>query len=147
MTSYCLDHQHLQARKPEQLPYTKIAGTNSITTPAQGNHTSESQDPTFTNTTEKVSHQITKSQSNTQTKNPSYQDQHPPNQAKTNCSHKPTHSSLTKISAGLPHHRTRTPPPEPDTEDLHHQTNIALASLLFARNNNRPQQIWQLRLL
>jgi hypothetical protein len=41
----------------------------------------------------------------------------------------------------------RTPPPEPDTEDLHHQTNIVLASLLFAKNNNRPHQIWRLRLL
>jgi hypothetical protein len=61
--------------------------------------------------------------------------------------HKPAHLSLTKISAGLPHHQTKTPPPDPDTEDLHHQTNIALASLLFARNNNRPQQIWRLRLL
>jgi hypothetical protein len=32
--------------------------------------------------------------------------------------------------------RPPTPPPDPDTEDLHHQTNIALVSLLFARNNN-----------
>jgi hypothetical protein len=52
-----------------------------------------------------------------------------------------------KISAGLPHHQTKTPPPNPDIEDLHHQTNIALASLLFSKNNNHPQQIWRLQLL
>jgi hypothetical protein len=145
--SYCLDHQHLQTRRPEQSLYTKIVGTNLIMIPTRENHTSESQDPTSTNTMEKVSHQIAKSQLNTRTKNPSYQDQHHLNQVKTNYPHKPAHSSLTKISADLPHHQTRTPPPNPDTEDLRHQTNIALASLLFARNNNHLQQIWRLRLL
>jgi hypothetical protein len=145
--SYCSDHQHLQIRKPEQSHYTKIAGMNLTTTPAQRNHTSGSQGPTSTNTTEKVSHQIANPQSNIQTKNPPYQDQHHPSQAKTDYPHKPAHSSLTKISAGLPHHQTRTPPPDPDTEDLGHQTYIALASILFAKNNNRPQQIWRLCLL
>jgi hypothetical protein len=96
---------------------------------------------------EKASHQITKLQLNTQTKNLSYQDPNHPSQAKMEYPHKPAHSSLMRISAGLPHHQMRTPPPEPDTEDLHHQTNIALASLLFAKNNNQPQQIWRLRLL
>jgi hypothetical protein len=145
--SYYLDHQLLQARRPEQLPYTKTIGTNSTMTPAQRNHILESQDPTSTSSTEKASHQTTKPQSNTQTKNLSYQDRNHPNQAKTKYPHKPAHLSLMRISAGLPHHQMRTPPPEPDTKDLHHQTNIALASLLFTKNNNRPQQIWQLRLL
>jgi hypothetical protein len=36
---------------------------------------------------------------------------------------------------------------EEDPESYSLQTNTALASLLLARNNNRPQQIWQLRLL
>jgi hypothetical protein len=81
----------------------------------------------------------------TQTKNPSYQGQHHQNQAEVK--HQPAHSLLTRISAGLPHHQTKTPPPSPDIDDLHHQTNIALASLLLSRNNNHPQQIWRLRLL
>jgi hypothetical protein len=36
---------------------------------------------------------------------------------------------------------------EEDPESYRTQTNTALASLLLARNNNRLQQIWQLRLL
>jgi hypothetical protein len=142
---YYSDPQHPQARKPEQSLCTKNVGTNSTTILTQESHTLESQDPTSTNSMEKASHQITNLQSKTQTKNLSYQDQNHPNQVKTK--HQPAHSSLTKILAGLPHHQTRTPPPEPDTEDLHHQTNIALASLLFTKNNNRPHQIWRLRLL
>jgi hypothetical protein len=59
----------------------------------------------------------------------------------------PAHLSLTKMSAGLPHHRTKTPPPSPDINNLRHQTHTVLASLLFCKNNNRPQQIWRLRLL
>jgi hypothetical protein len=147
MTSYYSDHQHPQTRKPEQSLYMKIAGTSLTTTHAQRNHTSGLQGSTFTNTTEKVSHQIAKSQLNIQTKNQPYRDQSHPNQAKTNYPHKPAHLSLTKISAGLPHHRTKTPPPEANIDNLHHQTNITLALLLFSRNNNRPQQIWRLRLL
>jgi hypothetical protein len=134
--SYYSDHQRPQARKPEQSPYMKIVGTSSTTIPAQGNPTSESQDPISTNLTERVSHQIMKPQSNTQMKNPSCQDPNHPNQAKMMYPHKPAHLSLTKTSAGLPHHRTRTPPPDPDIEDLYHQTNITLASLLLSRNNN-----------
>jgi hypothetical protein len=36
---------------------------------------------------------------------------------------------------------------ESNPQDIHHQTHIALASLLFTKNNNQPQQIWRLRLL
>jgi hypothetical protein len=143
--SYCLDHQCPQARKPEQLPYTTIVGTSSTMILAQESHTSESQDPTSTNSTEKASHQTTNLQSKIQTKNLSYRDQNHQNQAEAK--HQPAHLSLTKISASLPHHQTKTPPPSPDINDPHHQTNIALASLLFCRNNNHPQQIWQLCLL
>jgi hypothetical protein len=143
--SYCLDHQHPQARKPEQLPYTTIVGTSLNTILNQKDHILDSQGPTSTNSTEKTSHQTTNPQSKTQTKNPSYQDPSHPNQAELR--RQPAHSSLMRISAGLPHHQTKTPPPSPDIDDLHHQTNIALASLLLSRNNNRPHQIWRLRLL
>jgi hypothetical protein len=141
-TFYCLDHQHPQARKPEQLPYTKTVGMNSITILAQESHTSELQDPTSTNSMERVSHRTMSPQSKIQTKNLFYQDHGHQNQAEVK--HQPAHLSLTRISAALPHHQTKTPPPSPDTDDLHHQTNIALASLLFSRNNNRPHQIWRL---
>jgi hypothetical protein len=144
-TSYCSDHQHPQARKPEQSLYTTIVGMSSITILAQENHTLESQDPTSTNSTERTSHQTTNLQSKTQTKNPSYQG--PSHQNQAEAKHQPAHLSLTKISAALPHHQTKTPPPSPDIDDLHHQTNITLASLLLSRNKNRPHQIWRLRLL
>jgi hypothetical protein len=141
-TSYCSDHQHLQDRKPEQLPYTKIVGTSLTTIPAQESHTSESQDPTSTSLTERASHQTTNPQSKIQTKNLSYQDRN--HQSLVEAKHQPAHLSLTRISATLPHHQTRTPALSPDIDDLHHQTNIALASLLFCRNNNHPHQIWRL---
>src|SRR5580693_9482081 len=141
-TSYCSDHQHPQARKPEQSLYTTIVGMSSITILAQENHTLESQDPTSTNSTERTSHQTTNLQSKTQTKNPSYQG--PSHQNQAEAKHQPAHLSLMRISAALPHHQTKTPPPSPDIDDLHHQTNIALASLLLSRNNNHPHQIWRL---
>jgi hypothetical protein len=96
---------------------------------------------------EKVSCQTEKQPLNHQTMSPPYPDPSHPNPAKTNPSHQPAHWLLTKISAGLPHHQTKTPPLSPDIDDLRHQTHIALASLLFCKNNNRPQQIWHLRLL
>jgi hypothetical protein len=123
------------------------SGMNSNTILAQRSHTSGSQDPTYTNLMEKASHQTEKQQLNHQTTSLPYQDLNHPNPAKTNYPHQPAHSSLTRISAGLPHHQTRTPTPDPDTDDLHHQTHTVLASLLFCKNNNRPYQIWHLRLL
>jgi hypothetical protein len=123
------------------------SGTNLTTILAQGSHTSGSQDPTSTNLTEKVSRQTEKQPLNHQTTSPCCQDPDLPNPAKTNPPCQPAHSLLTKLSAGLPHHQTRTPPLSPDIDDLRHQTHTALASLLFCKNNNRPQQIWRLRLL
>src|SRR5580693_8810220 len=96
---------------------------------------------------EKVSHQTEKRPLNHQTTSPLYQDLDHLYPAKTNQLHQPAHLLLTRISAGLPHHQTKTPPPSPDIDDLCHQTHTALASLLFCKNNNRPQQIWRLRLL
>jgi hypothetical protein len=122
-----------------------IVGTSSTTILAQGNRTLESQDPTSTNSTERTSPQTMNLQLRTQTKNPSYQGPSHQNQAEVK--HQRAHLSLTRISAALPHHQTKTPPPSPDIDDLHHQTNITLASLLLSKNNNRPHQIWRLRLL
>jgi hypothetical protein len=113
--------------------------------PAQESHTLESQDPTSTSSTERVSHQTTNPQSKIQTKNLSYRDQN--HWSLVEAKHQPAHLSLTRISAALPHHQTRTLPLSPDIDNLHHQTNIALASLLFCKNNNCPHQIWRLRLL
>src|SRR5580693_1526025 len=96
---------------------------------------------------EKVSHQTEKRPLNHQTTSPLYQDLDHLYPAKTNQLHQPAHLLLTRISAGLPHHQTKTPPPSPDIDDLCHQTHTALASLLFCKNNNRPQQVWRLRLL
>src|SRR5580693_4827992 len=111
------------------------SGTNLTTILAQGSRTSGSQDPTSTNSTEKVSCQTEKQPLNHQTTSPPYPDPNHPNPAKTNLPHQPAHLSLTKISAGLPHHQTKTPPPSPDIDDLRHQTHTALASLLFCKNN------------
>jgi hypothetical protein len=78
---------------------------------------------------------------------PPYLDPDRHNLVETNYPHQPAHLSLMRISAGLPHHQTKTPPPSPNIDNLRHQTHTALASLLFCRNNNRPQQTWRLRLL
>jgi hypothetical protein len=123
------------------------SGTSSTTIRAQRNHTLESQGLTSTNSTEKVFHQIEKQRSNPQTTSPPYPDPNHPNPATTNYPRQPAHSLLTRISAGLPHHQTKTPPLSPDIDDLRHQTHTMLASLLFCKNNHRPQQIWCLRLL
>jgi hypothetical protein len=55
-----------------------------------------------------------------------------------------------QLSKNLHHQQHQTPATHTSEEDpgnYHHQTHTTLASLLLARNNNRPQQIWQLRLL
>jgi hypothetical protein len=123
------------------------SGTNSTTILTQEDHTSGSRDPTSMNLTEKASRQTEKQPSNHQMTSPPYPGPDHLNPAKTNQPHQPAHLLLTKISAGLPHHQTKTPPLSPDIDDLRHQTHTALASLLFCKNNNRPQQIWRLRLL
>jgi hypothetical protein len=123
------------------------SGTNLTTILAQEDPTSGSQDPTSTNSTEKASRQTEKQPLNHQTTSPHYPDPVHPNPVKTNLPHQPAHLLLTRISAGLPHHQMKTPPLSPDIDDLCHQTHTTLASLLFCRNNNHPQQIWCLRLL
>jgi hypothetical protein len=119
------------------------------TTPELEGHTLESNGSISTNLTEKVSHQTTNPYLNHQTKN----QQHPDRSQKTlvtpatenQCND--THRILSKNLHHLQHQSPATHTTEEDPESYRHQTNNTLASLLLARNNNRPQQIWRLRLL
>jgi hypothetical protein len=119
---------------------------SSTTTPEQEDHTLESNDSTSTNSTERVSHQTMSQHLNHQMKNQQHLDQSQRTPATTN-PHNATHQLLSKNLHHLPHQSPATHTTEEEPESSHHQTNIALASLLLARNNNRPQQIWRLRLL
>jgi hypothetical protein len=58
-----------------------------------------------------------------------------------------THQTLSRNLLRQQHQSPATHTTEEDPESYRHQTNNALASLLLARNNNHPQQIWRLRLL
>jgi hypothetical protein len=145
-TSSYSDPQHTLDRKPEQLPYTKDGGTSLTTTPELEGHTLESSNSISTNSTEKVSHQTTNLYPNHQTKNQQHPDQSQKTLAtKNQCS--ATHQILSKSLHHLQHRSPATHTTEEDPESYRHQMNIALASLLLAKNNNRQQQIWRLRLL
>jgi hypothetical protein len=61
--------------------------------------------------------------------------------------HSDTHRILNKNLLRQQHQSPATHTTEEDPESYRRQTNNALASLLLARNNNCPQQIWRLRLL
>jgi hypothetical protein len=61
--------------------------------------------------------------------------------------HSDTHRILSKNLHHLQHQSPATHTTEEDPESYRHQTNNALALLLLARYNNRPQQVWRLRLL
>src|SRR5580693_9931699 len=148
-TSSYSDHQHTLDRKPERLPYTKDGGTSSTTTSGPRNHTLESRGSTSTNLTEKASPQTTNPYPNHQTKN----QEHPDPSQKTLATlvtknqRDDSHQILSKNLLHQQHRSPATHTTEEDPESYRHQTNNALASLLLARNNNRPQQIWRLRLL
>jgi hypothetical protein len=145
-TSSYSDHQHTQDRKPEQSPYTKDGGTSLTMMSEQEGHTSESNVSTSTNSTERVSHQTMNPYPNHQMKNQQYPDQSQRTPAmKNQCND--THRLLSKSLHHLQHQSPVTHTMEEDPESYRSQTNNALASLLLARNNNRPQQIWRLRLL
>jgi hypothetical protein len=58
MSSYS-DHQQQQGREPKQSPYMKGTGTNLNMIASQSNPTWELNDLTYTNSTEKASHQTT----------------------------------------------------------------------------------------
>src|SRR5580693_7145743 len=148
-TSSYSDHQHTLDRKPERLPYMKDGGTSSTTTSGPEDHTLESRDSTSTSSTGKASHQTTNQYPNHQTKNQKHPD---PNQKTlatpaTKNQRNDSHQTLSRNLLHQQHQSPATHTTEEDPESYRHQTNNALASLLLARNNNRPQQIWRLRLL
>jgi hypothetical protein len=110
------------------------------------NLTSESHNLIYMNSTEKVSHQMTNRSPNLQTKNQPDLDLNQKVPVKRN-SHNDTH---LKLKQQLQHQQHQEPPTlitEENPESYRSQTHTALASLLLAKNNNRPQQIWRLRLL
>jgi hypothetical protein len=146
MMSFYSDHQQPQDRRPKQLPYMKTTGTNLNMTSEQESHTSGLSNPTSMNLTEKVSHQTTNKYLNRQTKNQQHQDCSQSTPVTMN-QHSTTHQQLSKDLHHQPHQTPATHTIEEDPESYYHQTHTALALLLLARSNNRPQQIWQLRLL
>jgi hypothetical protein len=140
MSSYS-DHQHTPDRRPEQSQYTKATDTNSNTTLEQGSLTSESNNLTSTNSTEKVSHQTMSKHLNPQTKNHQHQDQSQRTPVTTNqCN--TMHQQLSRSLHHQQHQSPATHTTKEDPESYRSQMNTALASLLLARNNNHPQQIW-----
>jgi hypothetical protein len=146
MTSSYSDLQHILDRKLEQSHYTKDGGTSLTMMSEQEDHTLESNDLISTNSTEKVSHQTTNKHPNHQTKNQQHQDQNWKTPVTTN-QHNDTHRQLSRSLHHQQHQSPATLTMEEDPQSYHPQTNNALALLLLARNNNCPQQIWQLRLL
>jgi hypothetical protein len=112
----------------------------------QESHTSGSKDSTSTRSTEKASHQTMTQHPTHQTKNQQYQG-HNQNIPVTISQCSAMHQQLSKNLRHQQHQTPATHTMEEDRESYRSQTNTTLASLLLARNNNRPQQIWQLRLL
>jgi hypothetical protein len=115
--------------------------------PEQESHTLGSNDSISTNSTEKVSHQTTNKYPNRRTKNQQHQDHSQRTLVTTTNQHSTMHQQLSKDLRHQQHQTPVTHTTEEDPESYRTQTNIALALLLLARNNNRPQQIWRLRLL
>jgi hypothetical protein len=117
--------------------------------PEPEDHTLEPRDSTSTSLTGRASHQTTNQYPNHQTKNQKHPDPSqktlatPPTKNQRNDSHQ----TLSRNLLHQQHQSPATHTTEEDPESYHHQMNNALASLLLARNNNRPQQIWRLRLL
>jgi hypothetical protein len=113
----------------------------------QEGHTLKSNDSTSMNSTEKVSRQTMNEYQTHQTKNQQHQDHSQRTPVTMTNHHSATHQQLSKNLRHQQHQTLATHTTEENPESYHFQTNITLASLLLARNNNRPQQIWQLRLL
>jgi hypothetical protein len=124
----------------------KDSGMRSITTPEPGNCILELNDSTSTNLMEKAFHRTTNPYLNRQMKNQQRPDQSQKTPATKN-QHSAMHQLLSKSLHHLQHQLPVTHTTEEDPESYRSQTNNALALLLLARNNNRPQQIWRLRLL
>jgi len=146
MSSYS-DHQHTPDRRPKQSQYMKAIGTSSNMTPEQEGHTLELNDPTSTSLTEKASHQTTNKYPTHQMKNQQHRDHSQRTPATTTNQHSTMHQQLSKNLHHEQHQTPATHTTEENPESYRSQTNTALASLLLARNNDQPQQIWRLRLL
>jgi hypothetical protein len=140
-TSSYSDHQQLQERGLKQSPYMKGTGMNLNTIASQSNPILESNNSTYTNSTEKASHQITNKVLNPQTKNQPHRDLNQTVPAKRN-SHNDTHLQLKQQLQHQQHQEPLTLTTEENPESYYSQTNTALALLLLAKNNNRPQQVW-----
>jgi hypothetical protein len=145
-TSSYSDHQQLQERKPKQSPYMRGIGTSLNTIVPQNNPTLESNDSTYTNLMERVSHQTMSKHPIPQTKNQPHLDLNQTVPVKRN-SHNDMHLQLKQQQQHQQHQEPPMLTTEENPESYRSQTHTALALLLLARNNNRPQQIWQLRLL
>jgi hypothetical protein len=145
MSSYS-DHQHPQEREPKQSLYMKISGTSSNTIASPRSPTSGLHDLIYMNLMEKVSPQTTNKSPTLQTKS----QQHPNHNQKIPVTTNPCSTTHYQLNEQL-HYQQHQEPPTHTTEEnpksYCQQTHTALASLLLAKNNNRPQLIWQLRLL
>jgi hypothetical protein len=141
MSSYS-DHQQLQGRRPKQSLYMQTTGMNLNTMSEQESHTLELNVSTSTNLMEKVSHQTTNEYPTHQMKNQQHQDhnQRTPVMTTNQCS--TIHQQLSKNLHHQQHQTPATYTTEENPESYRSQTNTALESLLLARNNNQPRQIW-----
>jgi hypothetical protein len=113
---------------------------------SQSNPTLESNNSTYTNSTEKASHQTTSKHPIPQMKNQPCPDLNQTVPVKRNS----CNDMHLQLKQQLRHQQHQEPPTlttEENPESYCSQTHTALASLLLAKNNNQPQQIWQLRLL
>jgi hypothetical protein len=108
----------------------------------QESHTLQSNVSTSTNSMEKVSHQTTDEYLTHQTKNQQHQDHSQKTPATTMNQHSATHQQLSKNLRYQQHQTPATHIMEENPESYRSQMNTALALLLLARNNDRPQQIW-----
>ena len=135
--SFYLDHQLLRDRRPKLSHYMKDIGTNLNTTPEQESLTSELNDSISTNSMERVSHRTANKHLNLQMENQQHQNQSQRTPATTNqCN--AIHQQLSQSLHHQQHQSPATHTTEENPESYHSQTNTALASLLLARNNNRP---------
>jgi hypothetical protein len=141
MSSYS-DHQQLQDRRPKQSLYMQTIGMSLNTTSKQEDHTLESNTSTSTNLMEKVSCQTTNKYQTHQMKNQQHQDHSQRTPVTMTNQHNAMHQQLSKSLHHQQHQTPATHTMEEDPESYCSQMNTALASLLLARNNSRPQQIW-----
>jgi hypothetical protein len=124
----------------------KGTGTSLNMIASQSNPILELNDSTYTNSMEKASHQTMNKHLIPQMKNQLHLDLNRTVPAKRN-SHNNMHLQLKQQQQHQQHQEPPMLTIEENPESYRSQTNTALASLLLAKNNNRPQQIWRLRLL